>query len=89
MLRCHVLINETLGKKLQKLTSLCKYLIHFPSQSPARSEHSRDDSINADDASSTGNKDDDDDDEDDDLNEENLDGFPRDPERLKSFNVSM
>ena len=74
--------------KLPTQISLCKHLIHFPSQSPGRSEHSRDDSINADDASSTGNKDDDDDEDDDDLNDDNLDGFPRDPERLKAFNVS-
>ena len=57
-------------------------------QSPTgRSDHSRDDSLIADDASSTGNKDDDDDDDEDDANDEN-DGFSRDPERLKAFNVS-
>ena len=56
-------------------------------QSPGRSDHSRDDSLIADDASSTGNKDDDDDDDEDDANDEN-DGFSRDPERLKAFNVS-
>ena len=58
-----------------------------PLQSPGRSDHSRDDSLIADDASSTGNKDDDDDDDEDDANDEN-DGFSRDPERLKAFNVS-
>ena len=59
-----------------------------PLQSPTgRSDHSRDDSLIADDASSTGNKDDDDDDDEDDANDEN-DGFSRDPERLKAFNVS-
>ena len=56
-------------------------------QSPGRSDHSRDDSLIADDASSTGNKEDDDDDDEDDANDEN-DGFSRDPERLKAFNVS-
>ena len=56
-------------------------------QSPGRSDHSRDDSLIADDASSTGNKDDDDEDDEDDANDEN-DGFSRDPERLKAFNVS-
>ena len=56
-------------------------------QSPGRSDHSRDDSLIADDASSTGNKDDDDDDDEDDANDEN-DGFSHDPERLKAFNVS-
>merc|ERR1719328_68711 len=54
--------------------------------SPGRSDHSRDDSLIADDASSTGNKDDDDDDDEDDANDEN-DGFSRDPERLKAFNM--
>jgi len=55
--------------------------------SPGRSEHSREDSIIADDASSTGNKDDDDDEDEDDGNDENFDGFSRDPERLKAFNM--
>merc|ERR1719277_2773804 len=48
---------------------------------------SREDSIIADDSSSIGNKEDDDDDDDeDDANDEN-DGFSRDPERLKAFNM--
>merc|ERR1719189_3231894 len=47
--------------------------------SPGRSDHSRDDSLIADDASSTGNKE-------DDANDEK-DGFSRDPERLKAFNM--
>jgi len=60
---------------------------HNPTtMSPGRSDHSRDDSLIADDASSTGNKDDDDDDDEDDANDEN-DGFSRDPERLKAFNM--
>merc|ERR1719509_69676 len=54
--------------------------------SPGRSDHSRDDSLIADDASSTGNKDDDDDDDDDDGTEDN-DGSGGDPERLKAFNM--
>merc|ERR1719412_1771473 len=60
---------------------------HNPTtMSPGRSDHSRDDSLIADDASSTGKKDDDDDDDEDDANDEN-DGFSRDPERLKAFNM--
>merc|ERR1719278_1450793 len=60
---------------------------HNPTtMSPGRSDHSRDDSLIADDASSTGNKEDDDDDDEDDANDEN-DGFSRDPERLKAFNM--
>jgi len=55
--------------------------------SPGRSEHSREDSIITDDASSNGNKDDDDDEDEDDGNDENFDGFSRDPERLKAFNM--
>merc|ERR1719507_1213464 len=54
---------------------------HNPTtMSPGRSDHSRDDSLIADDASSTGNNDE------DDANDEN-DGFSRDPERLKAFNM--
>jgi len=55
--------------------------------SPGRSEHSREDSIITDDTSSNGNKDEDDDDDEDDGNEDALDGFCRDPERLKAFNM--
>merc|ERR1719278_1949218 len=60
---------------------------HNPTtMSPGRSDHSRDDSLIADDASSTGNKEDDDDDDEDDADDK-FDGFSRDPERLKAFNM--
>merc|ERR1719233_511840 len=55
--------------------------------SPGRSEHSREDSIMTDDTSSNGNKDDDDDEDEDDGNDDTLDGFCKDPERLKAFNM--
>ena len=42
-----------------------------------------------DDTSSNGNKDDDDDEDEDDGNDDTLDGFCKDPERLKAFNVSI
>ena len=79
-------------EKKRKFLELClcetlQWARWSPLQSPGRSDHSRDDSLIADDASSTGNKDDDDDDDEDDANDEN-DGFSRDPERLKAFNVS-
>ena len=74
-------------KCLGNVPKLCAITLQQCPQSPGRSDHSRDDSLIADDASSTGNKDDDDDDDDDDGTEDN-DGFSRDPERLKAFNVS-
>ena len=64
-------------------------MIFSLTQSPGRSEHSREDSIITDDTSSNGNKDEDDDDDEDDGNEDALDGFCRDPERLKAFNVRI
>merc|ERR1711970_114063 len=55
--------------------------------SPGRSDLSREDSIIADDSSSIGNKEDDDDDDDDGGDDDKFDGFCKDPERLKAFNM--
>ena len=56
-------------------------------QSPGRSEGTKEDLSITDDTSSTGNKEDDEDEDEDEGNDENFDGFSRDPERLKAFNV--
>ena len=56
-------------------------------QSPGRCEASKEDLSITDDTSSTGNKEDDEDEDEDEGNDENFDGFNRDPERLKAFNV--
>ena len=56
-------------------------------QSPGRCEPGKEDLSITDDTSSTGNKEDDEDEDEDEGNDENFDGFSRDPERLKAFNV--
>ena len=68
---------------MENITALSSLLF----QSPGRCETGKEDLSITDDTSSTGNKEDDEDEDEDEGNDENFDGFSRDPERLKAFNV--
>jgi len=79
-------VQKTQGLQVSQLSHLLQQN-GSSTMSPGRSEHSREDSIMTDDTSSNGNKDDDDDEDEDDGNDDTLDGFCKDPERLKAFNM--